>query len=89
MSNQLIGAYTPYTSDISQEAKNAFNQAMKGLIGVTYTPVAVSTQVVAGMNYHFFCNSEAATRMPLYGTAIVSIYAPLDGSAHITHIQNV
>lgn len=87
MSTELLGAYTPYTCDISAEAKKAFSEAMEGFVGVSYTPVAVSSQVVAGMNYHFFCNTVSATRFPIKGTAIVSIYAPLNGEAHITHIQ--
>lgn len=86
---KLAGAYSPYTCEISAEAKKAFIEATKGLVGVRYLPVAVSTQIVAGVNYKFFCNTQAATVMPLYGAAIVSIYAPLKGAAHITHIQNL
>ena len=87
MSTQLLGAYSPYTCKITNEAQIAFDQAMKNIIGVTYSPVAVSTQVVSGMNYKFFCNTEAATLYPRLGSAIVSIYAPLKGDAHVTHIQ--
>lgn len=89
MSNQLLGAYTPYTSDISKEAKEAFAQALKGFVGVEYSPVAVSTQLVSGMNYKFFCNTQAVNVLPAKGAAIVSIYSPLDAPAHITHIQNL
>ncbi|WP_298417924.1 hypothetical protein [uncultured Kordia sp.] len=85
----LPGGYSPYTCNISDEAKKAFAQATKGLVGVRYSPVAVSTQVVSGVNYKFFCNTEAATIMPINGAAIVSIYAPLKGDAHITHIQTL
>ncbi len=87
MSTQLVGAYSPYTCEISAQAKQAFSEAMKGILGVSYSPVAVSSQVVAGMNYNFFCNTVSATRYPNQGSAIVSIYAPLKGEAHITHIQ--
>jgi hypothetical protein len=41
------------------------------------------------MNYKFFCNTQAATRYPNNGAAIVSIYKPITGAAHITHIQEV
>jgi cytochrome c oxidase assembly protein Cox11 len=87
MSTQLTGAFTPYTSEISAEAKKAFTAAIKGILGVTYSPVAVSTQIVAGTNYKFFCNTEATTASPVAGAAIVNVYAPLDGDAHVTHIQ--
>ncbi|WP_430410953.1 hypothetical protein [Kordia sp.] len=88
MSN-LPGAYSPYTCKIAAAAEKAFAQAMKGIVGVRYMPVAVSTQIVSGVNYKFFCNTQAATIMPLNGAAIVSIYAPLEGDAHITHIQTL
>jgi len=84
-----LGAYSPYTCDISAEAKKAFEQAMQGFVGVKYTPVAVSTQVVSGLNYKFFCNSVAATLMPLNGAAIVSIYAPINEPARLQHIQSL
>lgn len=89
MSNQLLGAYSPYTCKITKEAQIAFDQAMEGIIGVTYSPVAVSSQIVSGMNYKFFCNTESSTLFPRLGAAIVSIYAPLEGPAHITHIQTL
>lgn len=89
MSDQqrILGAYSAYTCEIDAPAKQAFEEALKDLLGVTYTPVAVSQQVVAGTNYRFFCNTESATRFPIMGSAIVSIYKPLEGSAHITGIQ--
>jgi hypothetical protein len=91
MSNtsNLVGAFSPYTCEMSGEAEVAFKEALNGLLGVTYSPVAVSQQVVAGMNYKFFCNTQAATRYPNNGAAIVSIYKPITGAAQITHIQEV
>ncbi|KYG75072.1 putative outer membrane protein [Roseivirga ehrenbergii] len=88
-STNLVGAFSPYTCKMSAEAEGAFKEAVDGLLGVTYSPVAVSQQVVAGMNYKFFCNTQAATRYPNNGAAIVSVYKPLKGAAHITHIQEV
>ncbi|MXN92010.1 hypothetical protein GR160_12315 [Flavobacterium sp. Sd200] len=70
-------------------AKKAFKEAMEGLLGVQYTPVAVSQQLVAGLNYRFFCNAKPATQYPFNGAAIVSIYKPLNGEAHITGIQKI
>lgn len=89
MSTQLLGAYSPFTCKITKEAQAAFDQAMKNIDGVKYSPVAVSAQVVSGMNYKFFCNTESVTLYPRLGAAIVSIYAPLpgQGEAHVTHIQ--
>lgn len=84
-----VGAFSPYTCNISPQAQASFEEATKALLGVSYSPVAVSQQVVAGINYKFFCNSRSATAHPLQGAAILSIYQPLEGPAHITHIQTL
>lgn len=91
MSNttELLGAFSPYTCKIDENVKVAFDEAIKGILGVAYTPVAVSQQVVAGMNYKFFCNTKSSTLYPINGAAIVSIYKPLKEAAHITHIQSI
>jgi hypothetical protein len=89
MSNQLLGAFSPYTCKIPNEAKDAFNEAMKNFVGVVYEPIAVSQQVAAGMNYHFFCNTESVTPYPVSGAAIVSIYKPLNEGAIITNIKPI
>jgi len=84
-----LGAFSPYSSEISKASKSAFDEAMKGIVGVRYAPVAVSHQVVSGTNYHFFCNTESTTRQPVIGAAIVSIYKPLEGSAIINNIKEI
>lgn len=85
--NVMVGAYTPFTTEISPEAKEVFNKALAGLVGVDYTPLAVSTQVVAGTNYRFFCNAKPVyPNAPVEG-AMVYIYQPLEGEPHITNIQ--
>lgn len=90
MSNtNLVGAFSTYTCKMSAESQTAFNEAIQGLLGVKYSPVAVSQQVVAGMNYKFFCNAEGLTFPPMYTAAIVSVYKPLKGDAHVTHIQTI
>lgn len=82
----MVGAYTAYSTQISTEEMNVFNQALEGLLGVNYTPLAVSTQVVAGMNYKFFCNAKGVYPNAIDEGAIVTIYQPLEGQPHITSI---
>lgn len=91
MSNKtnMLGAFSPYSCEINNDSKTAFDEAIKGVLGVIYTPVAVSQQVVAGMNYHFFCNTESVTRHPVIGAVIVSVYKPLKGDAHIINIKEI
>jgi len=86
---QLVGAFSTFACNIDAQAKEAFNQALNGLLGVDYTPVAVSSQIVAGTNYRFFCNAKVVNPYSANGSAMVNIYMPLTGEAHITSIQRI
>ena len=85
----LAGGWSEYSCDISPEALKAFEEAMSGFVGVGYSPVAVAQQVVAGMNYNFFCNARVVVPNAPNGAALVSIYQPLEGKAGITHIERL
>lgn len=91
MSNKTItlGAFSTYSCEINEASQSAFNEATREILGVKYTAIAVSQQVVAGMNYHFFCNTESVTRYPLIGAAIVSVYKPVNENAQITNIREI
>ena len=77
-SNVIAGGWTSYSCDISPEAKKVFDTALKGLTGVKYTPVAVATQVVSGVNYCFFCNAKVVYPNAPNKAAMVLVYAPPD-----------
>ncbi len=85
----MPGGWSDYTCDISLEAKGAFKIALESLRGVDYTPVAFAQQVVAGMNYSFFCNSKVVYPGAPNEAAIINIYQPLKGRAVITGIQSI
>ncbi len=80
----VVGGWTAYHPLTAQDQK-VFDEAMKGFVGVKYTPQSVSTQVVAGTNYHFKC---AASMPPsnVVWEAIVEIFQPLNGTPYITGI---
>lgn len=85
----MVGAYSPYTTEISEEAMNAFVSAFENFTGVKYEPLAVAQQVVAGVNYSFFCNATVVyPGAPTY-PAMVTIYTDLDNKSCITHIQKL
>lgn len=86
-SRVMTGAYTPFRDTISDEEKEIFNAAIPP-IGATYEPLAVSTQVVAGINYRFFCNQTLVTPAQNTKPVFVDIYAPLPGQGkpHVTSI---
>lgn len=75
---------------LPEPVATAFNKAFEGLVGVGYTPVLyVASQVVAGRNYCIICKTTAVTNPPIPGCKIVTIYADLEGNAHITSINDV
>jgi len=80
----MPGGWTSYSTRISSDAQKAFDEALKGFTGVHYTPLAVASQVVAGMNYRFFCNAQVVyPDAPNYG-ALVQINKPLVGPARLS-----
>ncbi len=85
----MVGAFSTFSCNMDNQATNAFNEALEGFVGVKYSPVAVSQQVVAGMNYRFFCNAKMVTPFSVNGSAMISIYKPLSGNAHIMSIQHI
>lgn len=84
---EAVGAFTTFSCELTQEAKNVFDKAFEGFVGVHYTPVAVSTQVVAGTNYAFFCNAKGVFPGAIRQAALVNIYQPLQGAPKITDIR--
>lgn len=83
------GAWTTFKKDISDKELNIFKQATENLEGVEYTPIAVATQVVAGMNYKFLCNGKVVYPNAPEITVMITIYEPLEGPVHITEIRRI
>ena len=86
-SEVMVGAFTPFTTEISQNEKKIFEEATKGIVGVGYSPIAVSRQVVSGTNYDFFCNARAVYPDAPTFAVMVRIYAPLQGEPHLQFIS--
>lgn len=62
---------------LEQHDKEVFEKAIEGLLGAEYIPEKVSTQIVAGTNYRFFCKYKKMTAQPEEGTAVVTIFEEL------------
>ncbi|AUH00060.1 hypothetical protein PCO86_15525 [Pectobacteriaceae bacterium CE70] len=88
MSDQMVGEWTGFHK-LDAVDMALFDSVVVHLLGVKYTPLLVATQVVSGRNYCFL--SEAVGLYPKAKTdvVIIYIYKPLDGDAHITHIDKV
>lgn len=54
--------------------------------GTHFTPLSVATQVVAGLNYRFWCRFQAPDS---YGHCNVVIYRPLSGEPRVTSFEIV
>ena len=92
MANESVmaGAWGGFSFTVTPEAKSVFDQALKGLVGVQYTPLAFAIQVVSGLNYCFLCEghvvySDGGSEF----AALIYIYAPLEGAPHITGITQI
>ena len=76
-----------FTDVLTDEEKEAFEKAMEGLMGVSYTPIAVlAKQVVAGQNLLYLCQGTTVTANPVSGFYTVSVYLDLQGNATLNGI---
>jgi hypothetical protein len=89
MAEMMPGGWTAFSFTITQEAKKVFDQALKGLVGVSYTPLAFATQVVAGTNYCFLCQGKVVYPGAPELAAKVYIYVPLQGEPHLSQIIQI
>ncbi|NDI97920.1 hypothetical protein GWA97_02410 [Flavobacterium sp. LaA7.5] len=80
----VLGGWSAYHK-LTPEDRKVFDEAMHGFVGVKYTPIAVSTQVVAGMNYRFKCEASMPPSDVIW-EAIVEIFKPLNGAPYVTGI---
>ena len=87
---QISGGYTEQR-DLTSEELEIFNEAMEDRAGNNFEPLKVSTQVVAGTKYNFYCKSSPVTypASTEYEYVYVYIFKPLgDGKPTITEIVN-
>ena len=83
----LVGGWTVYHALTPQDQK-VFDEAMRGFVGVKYTPQLVATQLVNGTNYRFKCDASMPPSQVIWG-AIVEIYCPIEGVPHVVAITRI
>jgi len=66
--------HLPYATEMY-----VFNSALRGMHGIRYIPLNVSTQIVNGTNYRFTCEAVTVTLIPLRYYVVISIHQPLPG----------
>lgn len=89
MSEMMPGGWTDFSFTITPNAKEIFDFALKGLVGVKYTPLAFATQVVAGTNYCFLSQGKVVYPGAPDLAAKLYICKPLQGDPYIMRIDPV
>ncbi|MEG1590332.1 hypothetical protein [Chryseobacterium sp.] len=83
----LVGGWTAYHALTSEDQK-VFDEAMRGFVGVKYSPKLVSTQLVNGTNYRFKCDASMPPSDVIW-EAIVEVYCPIEGVPHVVSITRI
>lgn len=83
----LVGGWTAYHA-LTAEDQKVFDEAMRGFVGVKYSPEMVSTQIVNGTNYRFRCNASMPPSDVIW-EAIVEVYCPIEGVPHVVSITRI
>lgn len=81
---QLCGGFSP-EREVTEEEKDMLKEVTKGG-SVIYTPLSVSTQVVAGLNYKFSCKYEDSADGSK-GECKVTVFKPLNGEPSVLNVE--
>lgn len=74
----------------STEALDALNAALDGLEGCVYKPIALlGTQIVAGTNYCFLCETTVVVPNAQPGYALVYVFDGLEGEHELLRVQEI
>lgn len=83
----VVGGWSSYNK-LTSDDRHIFDEAIKGIVGVKYSPNSVSKQLVAGMNYRFKCTASMPPAEVVW-EALVDIFKPLNGKPYVTGITRI
>ena len=88
--NNLCGGYSEIREPDMDEYQ-FFRAVTDTINGMTFTPLTVQTQVVAGINYKFYCRFSDGSEEYSPGHCYLTIYKPLPGQGEptITSIEKL
>ena len=86
----VSGGWTPAADPaVTEERKALFDKGLEGLLGVNYLPVAyLGSQIVAGTNHAFLCQTTVVYPGAQPEYAIVYLYEDLQGNVSILNIAD-
>jgi hypothetical protein len=82
----IPGGWTPFR-ELTTADEKVFKEATQQLLGVKYTPLSVSTQVVEGTNYRFLCDGKVVSPNAETQQYMVQIYQSPRGVPEVTSIS--
>ena len=89
----ILGGWSAYTdnpTEIPAEALDALNAALEGLEGCVYKPIALlGTQVVAGTNYCFLCETTVVVPGAQPSYALVYVFNGREGEHELLRVQEI
>lgn len=84
----LAGGWSVPASE--EEGMAAFDKAVEGLVGVSYTPVRVlGQQVVSGMNYCVLCRAAVVYPDARPTWTLARVYRDLDGECSVSEFADL
>ena len=89
-SRPLCGGYTE-EREPSMEEYQLFREITDSMEGMSFTPLTVQTQVVAGINYRFYCRFSDGSEEYSPGHCWLTIFKPLPGQGEpkVTSLEKV
>lgn len=67
--------------EVGEKEMSIFNKTLEGHMGLELKPVAVASQVVAGINYLFLCTGAPIAANPVTQLYSVEIFVKLPGDS--------
>ena len=89
----LLGVWyanVDHPTEIPQDVLDAFDAATENMTGCVYKPIALlGTQIVAGTNYCFLCETTVVVPDAQPGYALVYVFDGLEGEHELLRVQEI
>lgn len=84
----VLGGWTAFAL-VDGDSASVLQKALRGRLGVGYTPLLAAKQLVNGTNYLFVCNSRIVYPSARNYAVLVKVYQPLKGESEIREIVQI
>lgn len=84
-----LGGYSAYRDNITPEEMAVFKKALAEHVGAIFTPYAVASQFVSGVNYRFSCTSKGAYPGAIEKKVRIDIFQPLPNSGEPPKVMEI